>query len=306
QSNHIVSLGSSNYPELLSQIPDPPPILFIKGNLRALQLPQIAIVGSRNPTHQGRENAFRFAKHLSAKGYAITSGLAMGVDAASHEGCISAQGVTVSVVGTGLNQVYPRKNIPLAEKILESNGALVSELPPDAPIARENFPRRNRVISGLSLGTLVVEAAQGSGSLITTDFALEQGREVFAIPGSIHNPLAKGCHALIKQGAKLVESASDILDELAQNSATLVARTAPKQASSGERPLLTETELAVYSAVDFEPTGIDEVIVRSGLATETVSSILLVLELQGIIVSQMGGQYSRVVREEMHHERECF
>ena len=203
--NHVVHFQDAAYPALLKQIADPPPLLFVRGDRDYLAQPQLAIVGSRNPTHTGRALAREFAAHLASFGLTITSGLASGIDGAAHQGAIEAGGTTLAVTGTGLDRVYPARHRDLAHRVAE-NGALVTEFPPGTAPLAANFPRRNRLISGLSLGTLVVEAALRSGSLITARSALEQGREVFAIPGSIHNPLARGCHALIRDGAKLVES----------------------------------------------------------------------------------------------------
>lgn len=210
---YIVPRWSQNYPTLLKEIPDPPPVIFVRGDRERLLLPQIAIVGSRNPSPLGIETAANFAGHFSAAGITVTSGLALGIDTSGHKAAVSEKGGTIAVLGNSLETVYPASNQKLSQLIVQ-NGALVSEFPIGTPAIPSNFPRRNRIISGLSLGTLVVEAALKSGSLITTRFALEQGREVFAIPGSIHSPLAKGCHALIRQGAKLVETAEDVLEEL--------------------------------------------------------------------------------------------
>ena len=212
--NHaIVTLDDPQYPDLLRQIDSPPPVLFIQGDIALLQDPQLAMVGSRNPTQGGKNNAYEFAKFLSANGITITSGLALGIDGYSHKGALDAQAPTIAVTATGLDRVYPAKHRSLAHAISEY-GAIVSEHTIGTPVRAQNFPRRNRIISGLSVGTLVIEAAIKSGSLITARYASEQGREVFAIPGSIHNPLARGCHQLIRQGAKLVETAGHILEEI--------------------------------------------------------------------------------------------
>ena len=213
EQNHFLALDDEAYPALLKAIPDPPMLLFIRGNKDCLGLPQLAMVGSRNPTPAGLDTARMFARHLSVSGLAITSGLALGIDSASHRGALDAGGVTIAVCGCGLDRVYPAGQESLAESICQS-GALVSEFPPGTPPSRKNFPQRNRIVSGLSVGTLVVEAARASGSLITARHAAEQGREVFAVPGSIHSPQSRGCHQLIRQGAKLVESAADIFEEL--------------------------------------------------------------------------------------------
>ena len=212
--NHLLPVTDPRYPAQLKTIPDPPTALFVHGDPDMLSTPQIAMVGSRNPSSGGARTAHDFARHFAACGLAVTSGLAMGIDAACHQGALAANGITIAVTGTGLDRVYPASNRELAHQIV-GRGALVSEFPPGTPPRPGHFPRRNRIIAGLSLGTLVVEAALKSGSLITAQQALEQSREVFAIPGSIHNPLARGCHLLIRQGAKLVETANDVLEELA-------------------------------------------------------------------------------------------
>ena len=212
--HRVIAPGSEDFPELLARIADPPAELYVAGDVEALHLPAIAIVGSRNPTEGGRRNAYAFARHLSRAGFCIVSGLALGIDTAAHRGALDGGGKTIAVLGHGIDRIYPPQNEALAKEIV-ANGAVCTEFPPGYPPRRENFPRRNRLISGLALGTLVVEAAKRSGSLISARLAGEQGREIFAIPGSIHNPMARGCHQLIRQGAKLVESADDILSELA-------------------------------------------------------------------------------------------
>jgi DNA processing protein len=250
--------------------------------------PQLAIVGSRNPSVVGKETAHDFARSLTASGMVITSGLALGIDTASHQGALDAGGQTVAVFGTGLDRVYPARNRQLAHAIVEQGGALVSEYPPQMEPFPGNFPRRNRIISGLSLGTLVVEAALRSGSLITARFAAEQGREVFAIPGSIHNPLARGCHQLIRQGAKLVETAQDVVEELApQLRAALAA--APEKADGGDAPSLEGESRHLLDCLDGGASSVDQLVQRSGLTADAVSSMLLLLELQGYVVSTAGG-----------------
>ncbi len=209
QGNSVLTINDALYPYQLKQIDNPPPLLFVRGNEHILSQRQIAIVGSRNPSASGLQTATAFAKSLSQAGFIITSGLALGIDAASHQGALNAGGETIAVAGTGLDRVYPARNKRLATDIVNS-GALISEFPPGTAAQANHFPRRNRIISGLCMGLLVVEAAQRSGSLITARMALEANREVFAIPGSIHNPLARGCNALIKEGAKLVENTHDI------------------------------------------------------------------------------------------------
>jgi DNA processing protein len=301
----FVSCQSPLYPPLLKQLPDAPIGLFVQGEVGLLALPQLAIVGSRNPTALGRETAHAFAAHLSNCGLTITSGLAIGIDAASHEGALRANGNTIAVCGTGLATVYPRVNEPLAVAISE-RGALVSQFPPDTTPAKYLFALRNRIISGMSLGTLVVEAALHSGSLITARHAAEQGREVFAIPGSIHNTLAKGCHQLIRQGAKLVESADDILSELGPLVATLrpaihhairSSRAAQSQETT-ENTRISSNSLdkdykILLDALGFNPAGVDQLVALTGRKAAEIASMLLILELEGHIESQPGGLFSR-------------
>jgi DNA processing protein len=277
---------------------DAPSVLFVWGDVGCLRLPQLAIVGSRNPTPAGRETAESFAAHLARTGLTVTSGLALGVDAAGHRGALKAGGKTIAVCGTGLDIIYPREHESLAQQIA-LNGALVSEFAPGVQATRFNFPRRNRLISGLSLGTLVVEAALRSGSLITARLAAEQGREIFAIPGSIHNALSKGCHQLIRQGAQLVETAQDIFDELAPLAATLLDTPLPAlirqntdRAEVFSTPLDKDYKI-LLDAVGFEPAGVDLVIHRTGFKADEVASMLLILELQGLIESYPGGLYIR-------------
>lgn len=288
--NHVLTLDDPAYPPLLLETHAPPPVLFVHGNPAVLANPQLAIVGSRNPTPNGRQLARAFAVDLAASGLAVTSGLALGIDAESHRGALEAGGITIAVAGTGLDRVYPASHKGLAHEIAQ-RGALVSEFPPGTTPRPEHFPRRNRIISGLSLGTLVVEAALRSGSLITARYAAEQGREVFAIPGSIHNPLSRGCHALIRQGAKLVETVADILEELGP-----LGRSCHEAAPDTETGwmALDETQRCVLECVGFEPTSIDMVVERSGLTPEIVSSILLVLELHDQVTPTPGGMYTRV------------
>jgi len=290
----LLTWGSPDYPALLAAIPDPPLVLFVEGDPAALSLPQLAMVGSRNPTPLGRETAEHFARHLAAAGLAITSGLALGIDAASHRGALSAPGHTIAVLGNGLDRIYPRENHALAAAIAAS-GALVSDLPTGAPPLKQHFPRRNRIISGLSVGTLVVEAALRSGSLITARFALEQGREVFAIPGSIHAPTSRGCHRLIRQGAALVESADDVVSELA----ALLGGLRPADASEApdaqevSTPRLDKDYEILLDALGFVPADIDTLAARTGFAAGEVASMLLILELDGRVAQQPGGAYCR-------------
>lgn len=289
---NILTLEHPTYPQQLKELHDAPPLLFVRGELRQLANPQLAMVGSRNPGVVGRETAHDFARSLASAGLVITSGLAQGIDTASHQGALDGGGQTIAVFGTGLDRVYPAKNRQLAHTIVEQGGALISEYPPGMEPLPANFPRRNRIISGLSLGTLVVEAALRSGSLITARYATEQGREVFAIPGSIHNPLARGCHQLIRQGAKLVETAQDILEELAPQLHTAIAedgatRFEPAEEAPGEA--LDEEYQRLLACLDGGPSSVNRLVERSGLTADAVSSMLLLLELQGYVVSTAGG-----------------
>ena len=297
EGNHLATLDDPRYPALLREIPDAPPLLYIHGDPSVLCELQLAVVGSRNPTSGGRRAAYDFARYLGGAGLVITSGLALGVDAAAHEGALDGGGRTIAVVGTGLDRVYPARHRDLAHRIAE-NGALVSEFPIGVGPRPEHFPRRNRVISGLSLGTLVVEAAARSGSLITARLAAEQGREVFAIPGSIHNPLARGCHALIRQGAKLVEQGSDIIEELGQLAGVVAPFEEPSEAVEEGPTELDEEYRALLECMGYDPQPVDLLVERSGLTAEAVSSMLLVLELGGRVESLPGGSYLRLPDEE--------
>ena len=296
--NRLLTCLDPGYPALLKEIPDPPALLFVHGDPDYLNQPQLAVVGSRNPSHDGAALAREFSAHLASSGLTITSGLATGIDGAAHQGALQAGGGTVAVTGTGLDRVYPAKHRQLAHQIAE-NGALVSEFPPGTLPLPENFPRRNRIISGLSLGTLVVEAALRSGSLITAHAALEQGREVFAIPGSIHNPLARGCHALIREGAKLVETGDHILEELASLVTLCLSQAndgvTPKSAAGiSENPANLDAEyFNLLDLMGYEPVSVDQLVQRSGLTPEQVSSMLLLLELENHVNSSPGGRYSR-------------
>jgi DNA processing protein len=295
ESRHsLVLLGSAEYPPLLAQLSDAPIALYVEGEASVLKEPQLAIVGSRNPTPSGRETAHDFAAHLARCGLTITSGLALGIDAASHRGALDADGHTLAVCGTGLDIAYPRAHADLAREIA-AHGALVSEFPLGTPPLKLNFPRRNRLISGLSLGTLVVEAAVRSGSLITARLAGDQGREVFAIPGSIHNALARGCHQLIRQGAKLVETADDILSELGSLAAVTGVRIASKSADtqSFSAPLLDKEYEILLDALGFEPASVDRLVERTGLRADEIASMLLILELESHVESYPGGLYVR-------------
>ena len=291
QNHNIGFLPFSDpaFPELLTQISSPPLGLFYKGHLSLIGAAQLAIVGSRNPTPSGIRTAEEFAAELSANNLVITSGLAEGIDSAAHRGCLKTGNPTIAVVATGLDITYPQSNQALSDQISES-GLLLSEFLPGTTPRREYFPQRNRLISGLSLGTLVVEASLRSGSLITARSAGEQGREVFAIPGSIHVPTSRGCHFLIRNGAKLVETTKDILDEMGKPFKPAKA-TAPQQSS--ETTELEQEVFALYSQIDFTPVSIDQLIDQSGLTAEEVSYILMTLELKGLIASTPMG-YQRL------------
>ncbi|MEE8464699.1 MAG: DNA-processing protein DprA [Gammaproteobacteria bacterium] len=297
EQNHFLALDDEAYPALLKTIPDPPMLLFIRGNKDCLGLPQLAMVGSRNPTPAGLDTAKMFARHLSVSGLAITSGLALGIDSASHLGALDAGGVTIAVCGCGLDRVYPAGQESLAESICQS-GALVSEFPPGTPPSRKNFPQRNRIVSGLSVGALVVEAARASGSLITARHAAEQGREVFAVPGSIHNPQSRGCHQLIRQGAKLVESAADIFEELGPM-VSVLAETAREDELQEPAPPAVDHDRShqqLLITLGEETLPIDTLAERSGLTAREVSSMLLILELQGLVQTAPGGRYCKTAR----------
>ena len=280
-NNCVVTLADPDYPQLLLNISDPPLLLYVKGRRELLNQPALAVVGSRNASAQGLKNAEAFAQATSAAGLCIASGMAHGIDAAAHRGGLRAVGSSIGVIGTGLDKVYPAANRELAHQ-LAGEGALISEFPLGTPPLAANFPRRNRIISGLSLGCLVVEAGLQSGSLITARMALEQGREVFAIPGSIHSPQAKGCHFLIKQGAKLVECAQDILEEL-------------KLFTAGSKlPDISPKVHPLFEHLGFDPVDMDSLCQRSGLTIEALSAILLQLELEGGIAILPGGLYQRI------------
>ena len=290
----LVTWGSPSYPSLLAAISDAPLVLFVEGDAAALSLPQLAVVGSRNPTPIGRDTAAQFAAHLAMAGFAIVSGLALGIDAAAHRGALDGGGHTIAVLGCGLDRIYPPENATLSRQVVDC-GALVSDLPTGTAPIKQHFPRRNRLISGLSVGTLVVEAALRSGSLITARLAAEQGREVFAIPGSIHSPLSRGCHRLIRQGAKLVETADDIFTELGALLAGLRPASRPEgpdgHQDSGHA--LDKDHEILLDALGFESAAVDDLVVRTGFEAGAVSSMLLILELEGRIAQQPGGSFCR-------------
>ncbi len=297
ETHHLVTFSDERYPELLRRIDDPPLALFVHGNPDLLGLPQIAMVGSRNPSSGGKDNAFAFARFLGQSGLTVTSGMALGIDTSSHQGCLAANGHTIAVVGTGADRVYPASNRKLAHQIVEQ-GAIISEFPLGTAPHPGHFPRRNRIISGLSMGCLVVEATQKSGSLITARLAVEQGREVFAIPGSIHNPQSKGCHQLIKQGAKLVEDGQDIVEELAAMLSVIQPACMEKGMKKESASPITETPLdAEYAElldkIGWDPVSIDHIMDRTDFKAEELSSMLLLLELQGHVSSAPGGYFCR-------------
>lgn len=290
---HLVSATDSRYPVLLKEIVRPPPLLYVLGNVDALSMPQMAVVGSRKPTRGGRQHAEQFAAELARGGLTVTSGLALGVDIAAHQGALDADGQTVAVLATGIDTIYPHRHRQAAADIATQGGALVTEFPLGTPPQPAHFPQRNRVISGLSFGVLVVEAALKSGSLITARYALAQNREVFAIPGSIHNPLSRGCHALLRDGAKLVETAQDILEELpgflslkwqeSQPRHKVPADHLPGDLDCGT----SETEL--LSQLDYDPVSLDTLVEKTGSTAGEVLAALLTLELKGLVLPQAGG-----------------
>jgi len=291
--NAIVTLADTAYPRLLLEISDPPAVLYCRGRTDLLNRPALALVGSRNATAQGSSNAEQFARSFSTAGLTIVSGLAQGIDAAAHRGGLAGKGSTIAVLGTGVDITYPHANAALGAEIA-ANGLLLSEFPLGTKALAHNFPRRNRLISGLAQGCLVIEAALASGSLITARSAAEQGREVFAVPGSIHSPLSKGCHALIKSGAKLAESAEDVLSELsgfgrgrlASPGAAPEAPQAAKPTGGADEPLL--------ACMGFDPADVDSLCSRAGLPAEKVSAELLRLELAGRVTVLPGGLYQRL------------
>jgi DNA processing protein len=295
--HHLLAFNDARFPRALRAIGGCPVALYVDGNPDTLNDAQLAIVGSRNPSAQGRQTAFEFAQYLAQRGLTITSGLAQGIDTEAHRGALAAPGLTIGVLGTGIDWIYPQSNRALADQI-SINGALVSEFPLGTPAQKGNFPRRNRIIAALALGTLVVEAARQSGSLITARLAGEAGREVFAIPGSIHNPLARGCHQLIRQGAKLTETADDILTELDFSSFIGAGKpSAPAPAAApGAAAGMDKDHKILLDALGFDPTGLDMLVARTGFNAQAVSSMMLILELEGHVQAAPGGRYSRVSR----------
>lgn len=286
--NHLIALADPAYPRALLTSADPPVLLYAKGNIELLQQPMLAVVGSRNATRQGELDAEAFSASLSQAGLTIVSGMALGIDAAAHRGGLKGKGATVAVIGTGIDRIYPARNAELARQIA-AEGVIISEFPLGMGPLAHNFPRRNRIIAGLGQGCLVVEAAERSGSLITARLAAEDGREVFAIPGSIHSALARGCHKLIRQGAKLVESAEDILEELKWEG---VVRPIPSIGTE-TTPATTE-ELKVINALGDAPCDLETLATRSGLTPDALLAMLLPMELDGRVASLPGGRYQKL------------
>lgn len=321
-NRHLLTWQDERYPALLRTLSSPPAALYVEGDPDVLWQPQLAVIGSRNPTAGGRDNTRDFAGELSRQGLTITSGMAAGIDSEAHEAALAAGGYTVAVTGTGLDKVYPASGRELAARI-GSQGALVSEFPPGTEAKRSHFPSRNRIISGLSMGVLVIEAGLRSGTLITARLAGEQGREIFALPGSIHNPMAKGCHRLIRDGAKLVENVTEIMQELGamagQLAGDLKDELVREEASVGQpeleftrqKPNLLEYPAGPAGAVQlrpwdedpeyrklweclgYDPSPVDSIIEKSGLTARAVSAMLLMLELRGMVEGHPGGAYSR-------------
>ncbi|MEZ5626956.1 MAG: DNA-processing protein DprA [Rhodocyclaceae bacterium] len=290
--NHLLTLADAAYPPRLLEIPDPPTLLYVKGDVGLLNRPGLAIVGARSATPQGESNAAAFAGALAGSGLTIISGLALGIDAAAHGGALDAGGATLAVIGTGADRIYPARNQALARRIVE-HGAIVTEFPLGTPVAAHNFPRRNRIISGLAQGVLVVEAALNSGSLITARLASEQGREVFAIPGSIHSPQSKGCHRLIRDGAKLVETAEDILEEAVFAGYDAPAPSPPP--ATDATPTGTDPDSArLLAALGHDPVSLDTLAARTGLTADALYAILLSLELDGQLARLPGGRFQRL------------
>lgn len=286
--NHLLTLADAGYPQNLLTSDDPPLLLYAKGNTGMLNRPMLAVVGSRNATAQGVRDAEAFAQALGNAGLTIVSGLALGIDAAAHRGALTTDAGTVAVTGTGPDRIYPAKNESLARTIAE-NGVVISEFPLGTPALASNFPRRNRIIAGLGLGCLVVEAALRSGSLITARLAAESGREVFSMPGSIHSPLSRGCHQLIRQGAKLVESAQDVLEELRWDALPAATRSADDSSTT-----LNDNEEQVLAFLGHAPCALDTLSARSGLTPADLLAMLLPMELAGRVAQLPGGLYQRL------------
>ena len=295
----IMPITSTDYPDQLRQIVGAPRLLYLRGNIENLHLPQIAVVGSRRMTRGGADNAWAWSQYLAAGGFVITSGLAHGVDGAAHHGALDVQGKTIAVMATGIDAIYPRAHLKLAEQIIDQGGTLITEFEPTTKPLATNFPSRNRIISGLSLGVLVVEAALRSGSLITARYALEQDREVFAIPGSIHNPQSRGCHHLIKQGAHLVEQAAEIVEQLKGALSGLALDALPSDlqtpslAVTVPQPQLEADELRLLSRLGFEPADMDSLVTDGSFSIAELSRLLVALEIKGLIESQ-NGLYQRL------------
>lgn len=287
-SHQILHYASPEYPEQLKEIHNPPLILYIKGNKELLNTPQIAMIGSRRPTSAGNENAFHFARCFAENGLTITSGLAKGIDTQAHLGALAATSKTVAVLGSGVDTIYPQSNTKLANTIAEQ-GLLLSEYAPNTPPKTYHFPERNRIISGLSLGVVIVEATLKSGSLITAKYALEQNKEVFAIPSSIHNAMAKGCHKLIKEGAKLVEGYADVIEEIAFTP----SKPPVTHLKIKEKPPVNATPCPLLNHIDYAPTSLDLILTRSKISLSIVSSLLIELELKGLISASPNG-YQRL------------
>lgn len=293
----LLACGDDNYPQLLQQISKPPALLYLRGDSACLELPQIGVVGSRRPTPVGISNSHDFSQYLAAQGFAITSGLALGVDTAAHRGALAGAGKTIAVLGTGVDSIYPRKNLALADDIVAAGGLIVSEFALGTTARPGNFPQRNRIISGLSLGVLVIEAAEKSGSLITARLACEQGREVFALPGSIHCPVSRGCNGLIRQGATLVESAEHIVTELhgmlALKSEQLSLLPSAPQ-NSTEKPVdMSQGQMLLLQALGYEATSLEALVARTDMAVAAILAELMALELKGVI-AQVATGYLRV------------
>jgi len=304
--HHLLCWDSDDYPALLRRINGPPAALFVAGDPGCLWQPQIAVIGSRNPTAGGLDHARDFAATLARQGMTITSGLASGIDTAAHTAAMDAGAMTIAVNGTGLDIVYPATGRQVAKRI-RSQGAMISELPLGSPPKRQHFPSRNRIISGLSLGVLVIEAGLNSGTLITARKAAEQGRDVFALPGSLHNPMAKGCHRLIREGARLVENTADILQELGPVAAELQMEIQQRleqpddiQIETGSKPVRRTNKLlddsdysAVWEVLGYDPKPVDTIIEQSGLSAREVSSMLLMMELKGMVKKHANGRFFR-------------